>query len=173
MNRDTVKKNSYTFTKELPSGKIETTTYTFNCLPAKEAGKIGAALTGKVLNGLSGAAAGYTAGNCDFSLDKIFDEDTVDKLYQLIFNVEAQLHADGKFIIDPDIFFQGRLMEMYQLIGYALRCNCEDFFTTIGGWFKKNKNFSEMLKSLKEKGLELPQEVLSLLQNSSVNETEV
>lgn len=156
MHFNTIKKNTISIPRQLPNGQQEITNYTFNCINAKRAGIIGYKLAGKVINVL---------GNMNFgvlSLQEVFGEDSVEHLYELIFSQECQLSANGQFIQDPDVFFQGRIMEMYMLLGHALRFNCEDFFTIIGGWLKKNNNSSEILKAMKENGVELPPSLLNL-----------
>lgn len=168
MLNKTVKENIFTMPSEMCNGVP--ITYTFNCVPARVGGKIGVLLASKVINSLVASGSAIYTGNNTFLLDEILDDDTYEKLEQLIFSPQAQLHANGEPIRDPDIFFQGKLMEMYMLMGYALRCNCEDFFTIIGGSLQKNEVFSKMLNDIKEG--KLPEQIQNLLGNFSQPEEE-
>jgi len=169
MHLVTPKKNTKTLKRILPNGQEEETTYTFDCINARQAGRIGARLAGKVVNGIAAFGLAYSGDNGEVgsNIDELFDDETIDKLYELIFDPKAKLHANGSFIQDPDVFFQGRLMEMYTLMGYALRCNCEDFFTTVSGYLNKNPHLSEMLNNLKKSPETVIQQMANHFQTSS------
>jgi len=156
-----VKENTFIMPQEMCNGTP--IVYTFNCVPARIGGKIGMSLASKIINSLVATGSAFYTGGNSFNLDEILDEDSYSKLEELIFSPQAQLQANGEPIRDPDIFFQGKLMEMYMLMGYALRCNCEDFFTIIGGSLQKNETFSKMLEDIKAG--KLPEQMENLLGN--------
>lgn len=131
--------------------EVNGTLYCFNLLPARKQGKISNKLIGKagllfaVLNTPQGLEALSSQVN-DFLSDE-----TTDLLYELIFAPEANLSVitSGRKerILDVDLYFQGKYMEMLTLCYKALEVNCQDFFIFIRGFMEKvtlSETFSKM-----------------------------
>ena len=61
-------------------------------------------------------------------------------------------------------------------LGYeAMRFNCEDFFTFISGFVTEKIagiNWKEIIKSLEEQGVQIPQITSLLMQNGEENKTQ-
>lgn len=84
------------------------------------------------------------------------------------------LEVNGELVKDWKEHFQCKPLTLFQLGWEALRFNCEDFFTFISG-FAKEKNlgqsWQELIKSLENEGVEIPQ-MFSLLTPNGEQETE-
>jgi hypothetical protein len=137
--------------------------YEYQLINARKAGKISSKFISKAVATGAVFVGTKEVDNLYFCIQNFIDDEAMENLYELIFSVEAQLKCNGAKIIDPDNFFMGKYMEMMQLCYDALRGNCEDFFTFIVGFLKKNlgslKNISELTE-----GVALPPEIQSLLQ---------
>lgn len=138
--------------------------YQYNILPARKGGRISSALFSKAAGLISVFGLTKNIDNLHSCIEKFLDNETMDSLYELVFADECKLSCDGKLVVDPDIHFQGKYLEMMKLIFHAVRSNCDDFFTLVGGLLKQNTNLSEILKNLQE-SKETPEQIKNLLQN--------
>lgn len=83
------------------------------------------------------------------------------------------LTVNNELIRDWKEHFACKPLTLFRLGWEALRFNCEDFFTFISGFAKENnlgQNWNEIIKSLKNEGVEIPPMFSLLLQNG---ETEI
>ena len=84
------------------------------------------------------------------------------------------LTVNNELVRDWKEHFACKPLTLFKLGWEALRFNCEDFFTFISGFAKENnlgQNWNEIIKSLKNEGVEIPPVFSLLLQNGEV-ETE-
>lgn len=83
------------------------------------------------------------------------------------------LTVNNELVRDWKEHFACKPLTLFRLGWEALRFNCEDFFTFISGFAKENnlgQNWNEIIKSLKNEGVEIPPMFSLLLQNG---ETEI
>lgn len=131
---------------------INSNTYRFNLLGARKQGKISSKLIAKA--GALLAVVGTPEGGLELllsMLDSTVDDTTIDSMYELIFATEAQLSilngSSFEKIVDVDLHFQGKYMEMMQLAYASFEANCQDFFTFVSGKMGK-QSFSEIFKGI-------------------------
>lgn len=149
---------------------IQENTYTFNIYPGIPSALIAARLIARITGALGTVTAGTMAkelANAGVSIERIFNDDTFSDLKRFIIDEPNEqvvnLHCNGKKVIDPDEHFKAKPLELFILMGGALRENCQDFFTIIGGLVKQKVDISGTLKSLEEKGIILPPELVNPL----------
>ena len=85
------------------------------------------------------------------------------------------LTVNNELVRDWKEHFACKPLTLFRLGWEALRFNCEDFFTFISGFVKENnlgQNWNEIIKSLKNEGVEIPPMFSLLLQNGET-ETEM
>lgn len=152
--------------------KIENNTYTFNLYPGIASALISARLIARITGALGTVGAGMVSrelANAGISIERILNDDTFNDLKKFIIDEPNEqvvnLHCNGAKIIDADEHFKAKPLELFILMGAALRENCQDFFTIIGGLLKQKVDFSGTLKSLEERGIMLPPELLNPLMN--------
>ena len=152
--------------------KIEENTYTFNIYPGIKSALISARLIARISGALGTVGASIASrelANAGLSIERIFNDDTFNDLKRFIIDEPNEqvvnLLCNGKRIVDADEHFKAKPLELFILMGGALKENCQDFFTIIGGLLKQKIDFSGTLKSLEEKGVMLPPELLNLLTN--------
>lgn len=81
------------------------------------------------------------------------------------------LTVNNELVRDWKEHFACKPLTLFRLGWEALRFNCEDFFTFISGFAKENnlgQNWNEIIKSLKNEGVEIPPVFSLLLQNGEV-----
>ena len=135
---------------------INNNTYRFNLLGARKQGKISSKLIAKAgaLFAIINTPQGLEV--LSGGIDNFLTEETIDSIYELIFATEAQLSilngSHFERIVDVDIHFQGKYMEMMQLAYKSLEANCQDFFTFISGSMGSLSS-SETFKKMQEQVL--------------------
>lgn len=138
--------------------------YQFQLLGSRKRGKLANKLMSKAVGLMASYPLSTGADNFYACMVNALDDQTTEDLYEFAFAQEAMLTCDNKPIIDIDMHFQGKYLEMMQLCLFAFRVNCEDFFTFIGGLLSKEGNLLKILKIIVE-SQGLPPEVQNLLQS--------
>lgn len=135
---------------------INSSTYRFNLLGARKQGKISSKLIAKAGALFAIVTTPQGLEVLSSGIDNFLTEETIDSIYELIFATEVQLSvlngSNFEKIVDVDLHFQGKYMEMMQLAYKALEANCQDFFTFINGSMGSLSS-SETFKKMQEQVL--------------------
>lgn len=136
---------------------------------------VSGAISIELLSNMAPLVIAFMEGDIELVNRELRTSVNADKLMRMLVELinPMILEVNGELIRDWKEYFACKPLTLFRLGWEALRFNCEDFFTFISGFVKENnlgQNWNEIIKNLKEEGVEVPPMFSLLLQNG---ETEV
>lgn len=136
---------------------------------------VSGAISIELLSNMAPLVIAFMEGDIELVNRELRTSVNADKLMRMLVELinPMILEVNGELIRDWKEHFACKPLTLFRLGWEALRFNCEDFFTFISGFVKENnlgQNWNEIIKNLKEEGVEVPPMFSLLLQNG---ETEV
>lgn len=136
---------------------------------------VSGAISIELLSNMAPLVIAFMEGDIELVNRELRTSVNADKLMRMLVELinPMILEVNGELIRDWKEHFSCKPLTLFRLGWEALRFNCEDFFTFISGFVKENnlgQNWNEIIKNLKEEGVEVPPMFSLLLQNG---ETEV
>lgn len=138
---------------------------------------VSGAISIELLSNMAPLIIAFMEGDIELVNRELRTSVNADKLMRMLVELinPMILEVNGELIRDWKEHFSCKPMTLFQLGWEALRFNCEDFFTSISGFAKESnlgQNWKEIIKNLKNEGVEVPPMFSLLLQNGET-ETEV
>lgn len=137
---------------------------------------VSGAISIELLSNMAPLIIAFMEGNIELVNRELRTSVNADKLMRMLkelINPDI-LTVNNELVKDWKEHFACKPLTLFKLGWEALRFNCEDFFTFISGFAKENnlgQNWNEIIKNLKNEGVEIPPVFSLLLQNGEV-ETE-
>ena len=134
---------------------------------------VSGAISIELLSNMAPLVIAFMEGDIELVNRELRTSVNADKLMRMLVELinPMILEVNGELIRDWKEHFSCKPLTLFRLGWEALRFNCEDFFTFISGFVKENnlgQNWNEIIKNLKEEGVEVPPMFSLLLQNGEV-----
>lgn len=138
---------------------------------------VSGAISIELLSNMAPLVIAFMEGDIELVNRELRTSVNADKLMRMLTELINPniLTVNNELVKDWKGHFACKPLTLFKLGWEALRFNCEDFFTFISGFVKENnlgQNWNEVIKNLKNEGVEVPPMFSLLLQNGET-ETEM
>lgn len=138
---------------------------------------VSGAISIELLSNMAPLVIAFMEGDIELVNRELRTSVNADKLMRMLTELINPniLTVNNELVRDWKGHFACKPLTLFKLGWEALRFNCEDFFTFISGFVKENnlgQNWNEVIKNLKNEGVEVPPMFSLLLQNGET-ETEM